>query len=146
MLSANSHIISASHESEEHKKFNPGLWRQGNMLNTMRWVLRVQITTEEDKIIHFEAKVPISWQRTQNSNEVHGISDMVNEVQHIQSIWLAIGWVEWWNNVWSWTISRPFQEEDMLSANNHVISASHESENYKKFVWDYEGKETFWKW
>lgn len=31
----------------------------------------------------------------------------------------------------------------MLSANNHVISASHESEKYKKFVWDYEGKKHF---
>ena len=33
----------------------------------------------------------------------------------------------------------------MLSANNHVISASHESEKYKKFVWDYEGKKIILK-
>ena len=43
-------------------------------------------------------------------------------------------------NLWLCTRSISFLREDMLSANNQLISASHESENHKKeFVWDYEG-------
>ena len=104
-------------------------------MKALRWFKAHKTAKVEKTVCMINAsKIQTIPQRRQCCNSVHCTSTMENGKISVGTIYSS-RIVSMTREMYGYLLKAdPFQGEDMLSANNHVISASHESEKHKEVL------------